>query len=284
MPKKEIFMEMDHRDQQQIVAAATGEVVEELVYEVHGRPCISWQGINHICYFMGDIKVEPWVEWEKIEMHGQTFWSATVRAVNERYNLASLGTAEMPEMMEVYDRDERRQRIPDGEGGFKSHLEPDLHCRRKAISMAQRNAKRAVIPAAVLGKWLSYFLDLKKGEKAEPPFRPKVVESEVKIVSPPKTKKKEPSKRPKNREPNKREQIPLTQGKVNLNIIEYNLRAINPQILDLVDIIEYADGFSIEPKTELDEEAKNFIDATIRGLGGEWEEKEPGRWRIPREG
>ena len=37
VPKSEIFMQMDVMDQQQIVAAATGEVIDELVYKVKGK-------------------------------------------------------------------------------------------------------------------------------------------------------------------------------------------------------------------------------------------------------
>ena len=101
VPKEQVFLEMDRRDQQQIVLSYIGEAVDELFYEVEGRKGLSWKGINTICYMMGDIKVEPWVQWDRTEMHDQEYWSATVRAVNERYNLASLGTAEAPLMRMV---------------------------------------------------------------------------------------------------------------------------------------------------------------------------------------
>ena len=58
----DIFLEMDRRDQQQIVAALTGEVIGDLMYRVQGKDAISWAGINHICFFMGDIEVDKWVE------------------------------------------------------------------------------------------------------------------------------------------------------------------------------------------------------------------------------
>ncbi|GAH92984.1 unnamed protein product, partial [marine sediment metagenome] len=37
VPKSEIFLMMDVMDQQQIVAAATGDVIEDLVYKVKGK-------------------------------------------------------------------------------------------------------------------------------------------------------------------------------------------------------------------------------------------------------
>ena len=278
VPKHEIFMDLDRRDQQQIVAAATGEVVKELIYEVHGRDCLSWQGINHICYMMGDVKVEKWIQWERVVMHDRVFWSATVRAVNERYNLASLGTAEVPERMEVYTRDENKQKIPDPSNptGYKQHLEPDYFCRRKACSMAQRNAKRAVIPEAVLVKWLSYFKDLKAGRKVEPPFRPKAVESDYRVVGegPP----KQPKRQPKAPSP------ALIPGEVSLKVIEYNLfdaMRIDPQLLE---VEEKTDGFIIKPTRQINDEVWYKINGTIEDLGGVWEQRGLlGCWVIRKE-
>ncbi|GAI37822.1 unnamed protein product, partial [marine sediment metagenome] len=174
VPKSEIFMQMDVMDQQQIVAAATGEVIDELVYKVKGQTAISWMGINHICFFMGDIAVDDWVQWERVEMFGdRVYWSATVRARNDKYGLSSLGTAEAPELADTHVVDDKGGWVKNPDGSWKMTLREDPHCRRKALSMAQRNGKRAVIPAAVLKKWLEYFLELKKGKILNPPFQPK---------------------------------------------------------------------------------------------------------------
>lgn len=270
--KQKIFMEMDLRDQQQIVLAATGEVVEELVYTVKGKDRLSWAGVNHVCYMMGDVKVDPWVKEEVIEMFGRKFRSLTVRAVNERYNLASLGTAEVPEMMEVHILDEDKNWAKNEDGSWKMELKEDYFCRRKALSMAQRNAKTAVIPAAVIVKWIQYFKALKKGEKPEPPFKPKVVEADYRVVT-----TKQPPKQP----PKPRAQ--LTLGKVNLNTIEYNLFDALHVPKEAVDVFEQADGFIIEPITPPDDELRSAIDGTLKPMGAIWEEKGPlGRWRIPR--
>lgn len=177
-----IYMEMDRRDQLQIVAEAMGEVVTEMVYEVHGKKGLSYKGTNTIAFYMGDVGIRPGVEWERIEMNHRVYWSATVQGYNEKYNLTALGTAEAPEMMEVYDREEHNEKIPDGKGGFKTHLEFDEHCRRKALSKAQRNAKRAVMPEPVLLKWLTYFWDKKQGRDVQPPFKPRVAEAEYTVL------------------------------------------------------------------------------------------------------
>ena len=287
--KEKAFLEMDRRDQQQIVLSYLGEVVDELFYEVEGRKGLSWQGINTVCYYMGDIKVERWVQWDRIEMHGQEYWSATVRAVNERYNLASLGTAEGPLMKKVYDRDEKKQRIPDGRGGFKAHLEPSEHCRRIALSKAQRNAKRAVIPEPLLIKWLEYFiayLEFIKGkieEKPEPPIKPKITEAEYEVILKP-SEKREPPRRPKptpKREPTKKGQIKLGR-KLDLGVIEYNLKALGFGEVDY-GCWEEGGEIVVEPARELDDEEHYKIDETLRDMGAVWEDAgHRGMWRIPK--
>ncbi|GAH83513.1 unnamed protein product [marine sediment metagenome] len=81
VPKSEVFLEMDRQDQLQIVAEAMGGVVEELVYVVQGKKGLSYKGVNLIAFYMGDIGVEPWVDWQRIQMDNQMYWSATVSRV-----------------------------------------------------------------------------------------------------------------------------------------------------------------------------------------------------------
>lgn len=248
------FTELDRLDQQQVIMEATGAVVQELVYEVRGKKGISYAGINHICFFMGDIKTELWVSWEKIEMNKEEWWSATVRAVNESYNLAALGTAEAPEFMDVYDRDERGEKVPDGMGGSKMHKEFDHFCRRKALGMAQRNAKSAVIPKAVLAQWLGYFLDLKAGKKVEPPFKPKVVDAQFRTLP-------EALKAP-----------------ASMAEFEYNFSQ-----LPFFDVLKFSekDGTYVIRKTRiLKEEEFGKVMEIVRRFGGGWF-REENSWVIP---
>jgi len=283
--KDKVFLEMDRRDQQQIVLSYMGESVDDLFYEVEGRKGLSWQGVNTICYMMGDIKVEPWVQWENIEMHGQEYWSVTVRAVNEKYNLASLGTAEAPLMKKVYDRDENRNRIPDGEGGFIAHLEPDQHCRRVALSKAQRNAKRAVIPEPLLIKWLEYFIayvNFTKGkisEKPEPPIKSKVVDANYHVIprSPPEKKERTSGKKKGKSDARK-----LTMGKVSEDVIKFNLRALGFTDDDL-GVFEKEKGFIVEPARDLTDGEYYKVNSTLEGMGGVWEDVGySGQWKIQR--
>ena len=264
--KSEIFMQMDVMDQQQIVAAATGEVIDELVYKVKGKTAISWAGINHISFFMGDIEVDDWVQWDRITMFGdRVYWSATIRAQNTKYGLSSLGTAEAPELADTHVVDDKGKWVKNPDGSWEMTLREDPHCRRKALSMAQRNGKRAVMPAAVLEKWLEYFLKLKKGERVDPPFQAKYVESTQK--------------------PPEKKATPKTQmslGKVNGDTVTYNLKAAS-FTEELVDVHEEDDNVIVEPKRELTEEEIYKISGALEDVNATFEETGyHGQWRIPK--
>ena len=274
VPKSEVFLEMDRQDQLQIVAEAMGAVVEELVYVVQGKKGLSYKGVNLIAFYMGDIGVEPWVDWQRIQMEDQMYWSATVRGCNERYNLTALGTAEAPEQMEVYDRDEKGAKTPDGRGGFKSHLEFDRFCRRKALSMAQRNAKRAVMPEAMIKKWLDYFWDKKQGKDVEPPFKPKSVDADFTVIEEGKEKEKKPEKKP-------RKQVALKPGvQESEDRVRATLEAADVDLTRLA-ITKYGDKVRIIPQEGYDEVV--WVDdhqVIVKLLKGVWVAEET-RWEVP---
>ena len=275
VPKSEVFIEMDRQDQLQIVAEAMGDVVEELVYVVQGQKGLSYKGVNLIAFYMGDIGVEPWIDWQQIQMEGQTYWSATVQAYNQRYNLTALGTAEVPEQMEVYDRDEKKQKIPDGRGGFKFHLEFDRFCRRKALSMAQRNAKRAVMPEATIKKWLDYFWDKKQGRDVEPPFKPKAVDADFKVIGT--EKKPTPKKTPKKKLKAPEEESPVDPDEES---VKATLEANGVDTRSLV-IMKY--GKKVHIKVQEDYNQVGWVDdhkVITTLLKGVWV-SEHDRWEVP---
>ena len=278
VPKSEVFLEMDRQDQLQIVAEAMGEVVEELVYVVQGKKGLSYKGVNLIAFYMGDIGVEPWVDWQQIQMDNQMYWSATVRGCNERYNLTALGTAEVPEQMQVYDRDENKKKIPDGLGGFKSHLEFDRFCRRKALSMAQRNAKRAVMPEAMIKKWLDYFWDKKQGRDVKPPFKPKAVNADFTVIEKPKEEKKK-TKKPKKKAPEDAPEEP-PQGDPDEEHIKATLAA-NGIPVDVLSIYKYGKAVRVVPRPEFPQELfEDYNEAILSLLNAKWL-AENKRWEIP---
>ena len=275
VPKSDVFIEMDRQDQLQIVAEAIGEVVEELVYVVQGKKGLSYKGVNLIAFYMGDIGVEPWVDWQQIQMDNQMYWSATVQGYNKRYNLTALGTAEVPEQMEVYERDEKGTKIPDGRGGFKFHLEFDRFCRRKALSMAQRNAKRAVMPEAMIKKWLDYFWDKKQGKAVDPPFKPRSVDADFTVIE---DKPKKPEKKPEKKNPVKAPEEPMVdpdEEKVK------TILKVNDIPIDDLAIYKYLDKVRLVPTPEFPQENFDAYNGALTDLlKAEWLEEE-GRWEVP---
>jgi len=291
VPKSEVFLEMDRQDQLQIVAEAMGDVVEELVYVVQGKKGLSYKGVNLIAFYMGDIGVEPWVDWQQIQMDNQMYWSATVQGYNKRYNLTALGTAEVPEQMQVYDRNEKGGKIPDGRGEFKSHLEFDRFCRRKALSMAQRNAKRAVMPEAMIKKWLDYFWDKKQGRDVKPPFKPKAVDADFTVIE--KEGKKKPKKKLGKKKPETKKagwftpdeapaKVPAEPPQANPDAerVKATLMANGVDTKPLL-IIKYGDKVRIIVQEDYDQ--VGWIDdhkVITELLHGEWNQ-EYGRWEVP---
>lgn len=261
------FIEMDTRDQQQIIASFAGEVIDELMYTVNGKDGISYAGINFITFFMGDIEVEPWVQFERVQIADRWFWSATVRARNTRYGLASLGTAEVPEFMEVHDKDPKGKWVKAQDGSWKMHLELDVFCRRKALSMAQRNAKRAVTPEPILKKWLAYFRDKKAGKNVEAPFKPKVVSAEYSVSSEPLPPKQTSS------EPQDQKQAAY----IKELLLEKGLD------VEILAVYKYVNVMRVEPTEQLDQEDWwKYNEILTKHLKAEWENVEGGhgRWEI----
>jgi hypothetical protein len=190
--EQDTFIQMDAEDEQQILREMEGEIVKDLYYEVNGKRGLSYAGVNHMSFKIGGIKILP--ESVKIEYDEKTDeYVGYAVALNEKYNLTRAGVSVQPKMMEVYDRDERGQRIPDGKGGFKNHLEYDKFARVKALSKAQRNAVKAVIPETLIAAYLDYFYKLRQGVRGSQPRDegPKgekdprrQVESEAEVKSP----------------------------------------------------------------------------------------------------
>lgn len=284
--KSEIFLEMDRRDQQQIVAAMTGEVIDELIYKVKGKTAISWAGINHISFHMGDIEVnEPKeTQWERIVMFGdRVYWSATIRARNTKYGLSSLGTAEAPELADTHVVDDKGKWVKALDGSWEMTLREDPHCRRKALSMAQRNGKRAVMPAAVLKKWLEYFLKIKKGETVDPPFQPKYVESTQKIVEKKeeKPKKRAPRKVTKKKASEASAQASLTPGQVTVETVKYTLHGAGIGEDMVGEPREEGDLIVVEAVRDMLDEDHYQVFGALEPMGAVWREVGHfGQWEL----
>jgi len=282
LAKQDYFTELDRRDQEQIIMEATGEASKELFYDVNGKKGLSYEGVNTVTFFMGDIETEPWFQREKVELNGQVFWSTTVRAINKTFSLAALGTAEVPEMMDVYDLDPKtHKRIQNDDGTFKMHKEFDRFCLRKSLSMAQRNAKRAVMPTPMLLKFLEYFVKRAAGDmKAEIPYNPRKIPSDYKIL--PDQEMPPPAKTPAREKAAPPPAKGFQPGKVNLDIIAYNLKALGFGEDD-IKVYEEEDGYTVEPIRDLSDVEHYKISGTLEPMGATWEEVGyRGIWRIPK--
>jgi len=145
------FREMDRRDEEQILAELEGKYLEEFVYQFHqGNRTVtglSWAGIKEIAYRMGNINVDL----ERFE-ENETHFSIFVKATDSERGNTRLGVYSQPKTMKRRDGSE----------------EPDQFALQKALSKAQRNAMRALMPEQMLKVWISTFLGYKTG-KPEPP-------------------------------------------------------------------------------------------------------------------
>jgi len=134
---QDFYLDIDAKDEQQMLAEYEGRVLQETTYKVKGKTAISYQGIKHLANKLGNIKVVS-VEAEFIEKP-QQMWVATVVAQNAKYGTELPGAGEQPYLRKNKDTGE---------------MEPDQFSRRVAISKATRNAIRAVIPEAMIIKYL----------------------------------------------------------------------------------------------------------------------------------
>ena len=124
------FREMEARDEAQILAELQGELVEEMIYQFPNREGrtvtgISWMGIKEIARRYGKIDVNL----VQIEDLGDAIM-IVVKAIDIEKGTGLLGTSTQSKMMKKRDSSE----------------EPDPFYVQKAMSKAQRNAIRSIIP------------------------------------------------------------------------------------------------------------------------------------------
>lgn len=271
--KQDYFTEMDRRDQEQMIMLESGEIPKELFYDIQGKKGLSYEGINTVAFFMGDVETEKWFQREKVELHGQIFWSTTVRAVNNTFKLAALGTAEVPEMMEVHDVDDKRQWMKNPDGSWKTHPEFDRFCLRKSMSMAQRNAKHAVMPTVMLVKFLEYFVQRAAGKDVEPPYNSRKIQAGYRILQ----EEGKGGKTEKKPQETRKELKPPTK-----DVIEYNLKALDPNYLEVIEVIEYQTEFMIaaKPGIALPDQDQYKIDGALQPMGAMWTDNR--FWKIPK--
>jgi len=141
------FELMEHKDEDQILAELQGAYLDKFVYsfkqgsqEVVG---ISWAGIKEIAYRIGEIDTVI-EKYEETEDSYVFIVKATHKGVGSR-----LGVSQQAKNY--------------GNG------KPDPFALQKALSKAQRNAIRGVIPEATLEQYLNKFRKQDKHTDREPP-------------------------------------------------------------------------------------------------------------------
>ena len=137
---QDVYQLMDHRDEAQILAALEGRYLDEFVYEMDsgGRPIVglSWIGIQEASRAYGGIQCRILEEQEK-----ETHVVVTVEAKDIKTGSVRVGRS----------RQALLRRLPSGQ------LQIDPFADVKAISKAQRNAIRQLLPQALLKQWIDRY-------------------------------------------------------------------------------------------------------------------------------
>lgn len=145
----EAFELMEQRDEEQILAEIKGAILDEMFYSfpLDGRTVtgISWVGTKEIARRYGGIEMN-FVKVEETDTH----YVAIVKATDTRSGTSLLGTSMQSKLMKV-----------------KGAEKPDRFAYTKAVSKAQRNAIRAIIPERFLIEMYEVFKKGKAGRKGK---------------------------------------------------------------------------------------------------------------------
>jgi len=149
------IMELERRDEQQILAEIQGKVIDEMVYRFTsgGRQVvgISWVGIKELARQYGRIDVEL-LELRETE----DAWIAVVKARDTERGNGMLGVSTQPKTMET-----------------RKGPQPDPFALQKAMSKAQRNAIRALIPETFMKTVIQEWLSQQQRGEPRPPVKPR---------------------------------------------------------------------------------------------------------------
>ncbi|WP_309492761.1 hypothetical protein [Candidatus Hecatella orcuttiae] len=145
-PREDVFAIMERKDEDQIIAELKGAYLDEFVYSFeHGDRRVvglSWSGVKEIAWRLGSISVDDLT----VEDKGD-FWLAKCSATDHVRGNRRWGAAVQP------------KKIGDKE---------DVFALPKAVSKAQRNAIRAVIPEAMIKTFIDRFLEESRTKQPSP--------------------------------------------------------------------------------------------------------------------
>jgi len=164
------FTELERRDEDQILAEIQGKVIDEMFYEFpmdgHTVTGLSWVGTKEIARKYGKIETE----FVTLQDLGDQ-WMVVMKATDKQTGATLNGSSVQPKNITLRDKTEK----------------PDKFAVQKAMSKAQRNAIRAVIPETYIIEVIKAWKEGNSGAIKQPQRKPepKKVESRSKVVNKP---------------------------------------------------------------------------------------------------
>jgi len=229
---------LDKRDEEQILAEIKGNIITEMFYsftiEKRKVTGVSWVGTKEIARQYGNVNMD----FIKCEETPDSY-IAIVKATDTKRGTSLLGTAMQAKMMHTRN----------GEVA-------DRFAFTKAVSKAQRNAIRAIIPERYLLEMYELFT---KGVNFKTPAAPKPtprkkVKADLKVEEP---------------------KIDPEEEAMSLTLEANNL---DPKV---VTILKYGKAVRVQPKEEFDQEQFDEYNHVIVDLLGGKYVKEWGYWEKP---
>lgn len=143
----EVYQLMERRDEEQIVASLEGKYLDEFVYSFQqgGKVVegLSWVGIQEAARAYGGVQCP--IEKMKVEETEKDI-IVYIEAIDVQTNSSAIGVSSQSRMMRT----------------FKGVME-DAFARQKAVAKAQRNAKKQLLPQALLRQWIEKHRIAKSG-------------------------------------------------------------------------------------------------------------------------
>ena len=143
-----IYQIMERRDEEQIIASLQGNYLDTFVYSMQNKAgktieALSWVGIQEAARAYGGIQCS--IDKMKVEETKEQF-TVDIEAFDSRTNSSAIGSSSQKKNMITM------------KGIIK-----DEFARQKAVSKAQRNAKKQLLPQKLLLEWINKYRDEKKG-------------------------------------------------------------------------------------------------------------------------
>lgn len=267
---EEAYTVLDRLDEKMIGSELAGLVdyeAQELIYsfKIDGKDVtgLSWAGAKTLARWMAE-KGHP-LDAEKKEItQDDEAWYAEVKIVDKETGLGLWGTSKADKVKEIHVVDGNRSWVKNPDGTWKMMEKPDGFARTIALNKAQRNAILAHVPDKLIAEFIKKAIE----------------EGRVRKVPPAEVEGYGPRKSVKSEQKTKGYQF----GKVNLDIIAYNLKALGFGEDD-VSMFEEEDGYTVEPIRDLSEVEHYKISGILEPMGATWEKVGyRGRWRIQKKG